>query len=138
MLIRCMACRTVCLAAAIAAIALGGCKKEQAPTEQPKDPAAAKAPVETPKAAEAAKAPVDAQADQGAQVQVLLAKADAVDGAADKVVSKCGGCNLRMEGSEEHEITVSGYKMRFCSDDCKGRFEEEPTKSILAMKIPQD
>ena len=70
-------------------------------------------------------------------VLAKLAKADAVDGAADKVVSKCGGCALRMDGSDEHAITVSGYAMHFCSAKCKKDFSKDPGRSVLALTIPK-
>lgn len=70
-------------------------------------------------------------------VLAKLAKLDAVDGTADKVVSKCGGCELRMDGSGEHAINVSGYEMHFCSAKCKKDFYKDTTRSILALTIPK-
>lgn len=72
------------------------------------------------------------------KVAAVLAKADAFDGTPDKVVAKCGGCALKMDGSETHTIEVQGYTLRFCSDDCKQRFEKDPAKAILAMNVPEE
>lgn len=135
-------------AAALAVAAVAGCKKEEAPAakpaatapaktpaEKPKAPEAAKTPAEHPETADAAKAPTGSPTENDPAVLAILAKADSADGTPDKVVSKCGGCSLRMDGTAANEITVSGYKMRFCSPDCKGRFEKEPAKAILAMNV---
>jgi len=120
-----MTCRSLCVLAATAAIALTGCRKEETPTD-------------TPKAVSATKAPVAAVAETPPAVTAMLAKADAADGTTDKIVSKCAGCALRMDGSEAHEFSVSGYKMRFCSEVCQDGFEKDPNTSILAMKIAGD
>ena len=67
----------------------------------------------------------------------VLVKADAADGAADKVVSKCLTCNLGMEGSAEHVATLGDYKLHLCSDECKAGFEADPEKALLALKLPE-
>ncbi len=77
------------------------------------------------------KKPVDPKA-----VEARLAQADAVDGKVDKVVSKCAGCALGMDGKKEHSFTTSGYVLQFCSEGCKSEFEKDPGRSVLAMKIP--
>jgi len=125
MLIGDVRCRTLCLAAATAAILVAGCRKDKTPTV-------------TPKAASTVKTPVAIPAEVQPAVAAMLAKADVADGTIDKIVSKCAGCALRMDGSEQYEFAVSGYKMRFCSKDCKGRFEKDPAKAILAMDNPGD
>lgn len=71
-----------------------------------------------------------------AGVEAILAKADAYDGTTDKVVSKCAACGLGMGGSEEHALATHGYTMHFCSSDCKGKFDTDTEKAVLAMKIP--
>jgi YHS domain-containing protein len=58
------------------------------------------------------------------------------DGVTDKVVSKCLGCALAMDGSSEHALETSGYTLHFCSAPCKTGFEEDTTKAILALNIP--
>lgn len=69
-------------------------------------------------------------------VEARLAQADAVDGKVDKVVSRCAGCALGMDGKSEHSFTTSGYVLQFCSAGCKSDFEKDPGKSVQAMKIP--
>ena len=67
----------------------------------------------------------------------VLVKADAADGAEDKVVSKCLTCNLGMEGSAEHVAMLGDYKLHLCSDECKAGFEAAPEKALLALKLPE-
>lgn len=71
-----------------------------------------------------------------AEMAEVLAKADALDGQADKVVSLCASCALGMAGSEEHSLHVGPYTMYFCADHCKQAFSEDVSKSVLAMKLP--
>ena len=75
------------------------------------------------------------QLSEGAKV--ILAKADLADGTADKVVSKCAGCSLRMDGSADHTLAAGEYSMHFCSDGCNEGFSKDIEKSILAMKVPE-
>ena len=70
------------------------------------------------------------------EILAALARADAVDGTEDMVVAKCPGCALAMEGSADHAMHVDKYELHFCSDDCKGRFEETASESILALAMP--
>ena len=65
-----------------------------------------------------------------------LAKADALDGQGDKIVSLCASCALGMDGSNEHSLHVGEYTMHFCADDCKQAFSEDISKSVLSMKPP--
>lgn len=71
-------------------------------------------------------------------VAAVLARADKVDGKEDKVVSKCAGCALAMDGSPDHTLKVEGYTLQFCSAECKDKFATDTTKSILEMKFPED
>lgn len=98
------------VAVLIGAAGMAGCKK----SEEPLSPADAKA------------------------VEAMLARADMVDGKADKVVSKCAACALGMDGSKDNSFTISGYTMCFCSAGCKEEFEKAPSKAIMAIKIPGD
>lgn len=100
-------------AAMIGAAGIAGCEKKSAD-----EPAAT---------------PADAKA-----VEARLAKADAVDGKVDKVVSKCAGCALGMDGRQEHVATTSGYTLRFCSEGCKSDFEKDASKAVMAMQIPNE
>ena len=52
----------------------------------------------------------------------ILAKADQVNGTADKIVTKCARCNLAMDGTKEHALKVGEYTLLFCSEDCKQTF----------------
>ena len=64
-----------------------------------------------------------------------LAAADAVDGKKDKVVSKCAGCALMMNGKSDTTLEFEGYTMLFCKDACHDRFEADPEKEILALRV---
>lgn len=55
----------------------------------------------------------------------VLDKADQKDGAADKVVTKCPGCMLSMDGKAENALNVDGYELHFCSDSCKMNFDSD-------------
>ena len=72
-----------------------------------------------------------------AQLAAHLAKADAVDGKQDMVVSQCSGCKLKMAGSAEHAVEVGEYSMQFCSTGCKDHFAEGGEEAILALEIPE-
>ncbi len=54
-----------------------------------------------------------------------LAKADLADGTADKVVQKCIGCGLAMDGDPAHSIDHEGYSLYLCSVDCKTNVEAD-------------
>lgn len=70
-------------------------------------------------------------------VEARLAKADALDGKTDKVVTKCAGCALGMDGKAEHSIAAHGYTLHLCSAHCKEDFSKDVDKSILAMELPE-
>jgi YHS domain-containing protein len=72
------------------------------------------------------------------EVVAILARADALDGAEDKVVTRCGACNLAMDGNDANTITIEGYTMYFCTPKCKEKFEKETVKAILAMEFPEE
>jgi len=113
-----------CLAVVIILTATHGCRKEK--------------PVQKEPAKEVGAVEKDVDADATAAVLAKLAEADEIDGKTDKVVSKCASCALGMDGKSEHALEVSGYTLHFCSEDCKTGFEEDTTKAILALKIPED
>jgi YHS domain-containing protein len=83
------------------------------------------------KSADAPAPPADAKA-----VEAKLAKADAFDGKVDKVVTKCLGCGLGMDGKKELAATTAGYTLYLCSAHCKSEFEKDPNKAVLALQIP--
>ncbi|MBX3394962.1 MAG: hypothetical protein KF841_06305 [Phycisphaerae bacterium] len=80
--------------------------------------------------------PVPASPESASAVAVVLAKADAVDGKTDKIITRCAGCALGMDGKQDHELVVGEYRMHFCNAGCKDRFARNPDKEILALKIP--
>jgi YHS domain-containing protein len=69
-----------------------------------------------------------------AQVASRLAAADLADGTQDKVVAKCAGCGLAMDGDPRYASAYAGYQLHFCSPECKQRFDAGPDK-VLA-KLP--
>lgn len=82
--------------------------------------------------------PAEPSAELQEKVVAKLAKADALDGATDKIVAKCLVCALRMDGSPEHEYQHAAYTLNFCSAGCKDRFAEDPDNVILEMNVPED
>lgn len=72
----------------------------------------------------------------GATVEAKLAKADEGDGKVDKVLTKCLGCGLNMDGKKEHAATIAGFTLYFCSASCKADFEKDPSKAVMALQIP--
>ena len=70
-----------------------------------------------------------------AAVVAVLAKADAVDGTIDKVVHRCAGCALGMDGMAKHSMKVGGYTMHFCKEGCLAMFSDDTEKAILALKV---
>ena len=68
-----------------------------------------------------------------AEGEALLAKADAEDGAEDKIVTKCAVCALHMDGSEEHVVNAGEYALHMCSDSCKTHFESDPAAGMAAI-----
>lgn len=75
-------------------------------------------------------------ADSDAKVLAILARADAADGTTDRVVTKCPGCSLVMNGKAEHDLKAHGYTLHFCSGMCRDGFAGNLTQSILALKVP--
>jgi len=71
------------------------------------------------------------------QMKDILAKADLVDGTADKIVARCAACDLAMDGSKEYSLKVGQYTLLFCSEDCKQTFAKDPEKSVLGIKLPK-
>lgn len=69
-------------------------------------------------------------------MEEILAKADALDGQSDKIVSLCASCALGMKGSSEHQLRVGKYTMNFCTDDCRQAFSADISKSVLGLKLP--
>jgi len=78
-----------------------------------------------------------AKAEANPQVIAKLAKADLVDGNEDKVVHRCAGCWLGMDGDEAHVLVVGDYQLHFCSASCRDRFAKDVTGNTLALRIPE-
>lgn len=74
-------------------------------------------------------APVAIAADVVAQ----LAKADAKDGKVDKVVSKCAGCALGMDGKAEHAAHLGEYTVLFCKG-CADHVKDAE-KVVMGLKL---
>jgi hypothetical protein len=114
---------------------VSGCKKDEPPadTQEPQ----ARAESDAGATADAKDAAKD-EANTSAEVEAKLAAADAVDGNVDKIIAKCPGCSLGMDGSSKHPFETAGYTLHFCAAGCKEQFTKDATKSILALKIPED
>ena len=124
------------LSVALILTATPGCRKEKpVQKESPKEE------VEVREDKESAKKEVEVREDidavTNAAVEAKLTEADKFDGTIDKVVSKCPSCALEKDGKSEQALEVAGYKLYFCSEDCKKGFEKDTTKAILALKIPE-
>ena len=125
-----------CLSVAVILTATPGCRKEKpVQKESPKEE------VEVREDKESAKKEVEVREDidavTNAAVEAKLTEADKFDGTIDKVVSKCPSCALEKDGKSEQALEVAGYRLYFCSEDCKKGFEKDTTKAILALKIPE-
>lgn len=68
---------------------------------------------------------------------IILARADAVDGTEDQVVSKCLTCALGMSGSEDHISNYGPYALHLCSAGCKKRFDSDPEDMVLTASVPE-
>ena len=62
-----------------------------------------------------------------------LAKADLADGTADKVVQKCAGCGLAMDGDAAHSIDHEGYSLHMCSADCMANVEADLDGTLATL-----
>lgn len=69
-----------------------------------------------------------------AEVVARLDEFDAKDGAVDKVVHKCAGCSLGMDGEDKWPLKVADYTMHFCKQGCLDKFSKDPGTAILAVK----
>jgi len=116
---------TCCLISTVLLLAVTGCpKEEESKSATPPDDAKSTEPTKS-------------EADSTAEVEARLAKADLLDGTADKIVTRCASCALGMDGTAEHALKVLDYTLHFCTPGCAQRFGENLTESVLAMKIPE-
>ena len=118
------------LAVAIVLISMAACSKEESATKDTEAKAKEAAGLVKEKAAEG-------DAEIQAAVLAKLAEADELDGTADKIVQRCPGCGLKMDGKSEHATEVSGYTIYFCSGSCQEKFAKDLTQSILFLEIPK-
>lgn len=148
MLMRFPCWRTCGLVVAVVLMCVAGCGKEE-PTKtetvaKPETVAETEtaAKTETETAAEGLTGLVEetvaaGKAELTAQLTAKLAEADKLDGKTDKIIEKCPGCGLKMDGKSEHALEVSGYTMHFCGASCQQEFAKDPTKSIEDLEIPK-
>ncbi len=68
-----------------------------------------------------------------ARVKAGLKHADLADGTEDKIVHKCAGCALGMDGSASHVIDKDGYKLHMCSATCKTNYQKNLDKSLAEL-----
>lgn len=78
--------------------------------------------------------PSDMQAAPTPEIVAKLEKADAADGKTDKVVEKCAGCSLGMNGNPAHAVKVGGYTLNFC-DHCADGKAKDPMKVLTALVV---
>ena len=62
-----------------------------------------------------------------------LASADAMDGTADHVVSKCAGCKLMMDGKQDHSVAVGDYTLHLCSTTCRDHFVGDLSAGLAGL-----
>ena len=130
MLTRFMSYGAGCLALAVLLAAVAGCPEKKAAETDTAAPADTAASADTEKAAKS-------DAEVQSEVEAKLAKADLLDGKADKIVTRCAGCALKMDGSSEHTLKVKDYTLYFCREECAKTFAEDTTKAVLALEIPE-
>jgi hypothetical protein len=112
----------VCLGVVLVIAAAPGCRKEETP--EAKSPAVAAQPA--------------ADTAIPAELEAKLAKADQLDGEADKVIKRCASCSFSMDGSSEHTLKAMDYTMYFCTEACANKFAENMTESIRTMTVPDE
>jgi len=80
--------------------------------------------------AETPKASVSVDA---AKITEGLKTADAADGTEDKVVHKCAGCSLGMDGDKANTINYQGYELHMCSAMCKTHYEKDLEANLAKL-----
>ncbi|MCU0864623.1 MAG: hypothetical protein MUC36_12565 [Planctomycetes bacterium] len=69
------------------------------------------------------------------ELDVKLAAADAKDGQVDKVVHRCAGCALGMDGKAEHSVQVGGYTLHLCKPACLARYQRDAVGELTKLTI---
>ena len=84
--------------------------------------------------------PEGATPESGGGISAVLVEklvaADKLDGTEDKVVHKCAGCSLGMNGKKEMAVEVEGFEMHFCKPACKQRYETDAKGELEKLKVP--
>jgi hypothetical protein len=111
----------VCCASVLLGVVVCGCKEES-----------------TSDSASAPAAKVELSTADRLKVAAPLKVADAADGTTDKVIHRCAGCKLAMDGNAKHALTVGEYEMHFCSVDCTSRFSSDFVKQVMAIPAVTD
>jgi len=65
-----------------------------------------------------------------------LEAADAADGMTDHVVAKCAVCGLAMDGTSDHASSYAGYRLHFCTEECKETFDHDPHAVLGRLPVP--
>ncbi len=68
---------------------------------------------------------------------MVLAKADALDGTKDMIVTKCVSCGLTMDGNAEYAAQLGEYELHFCNEECLTKFNENPVETLTTMELPE-
>ena len=89
-------------------------------------------PTEAPAPAEAPAPEASAEAS-ASPAAATLAKADAHDGAEDKVVHECASCMLGMQGDPAYAVQHEGYELHFCSEGCQQGFAADPPAGVTRL-----
>jgi hypothetical protein len=117
--------RTSCMLVGALVLLWTGCGYE---SEAPSEP--------TPSADSEMETETTAESD--AMLAAVLARADLADGKEDKVVSKCLGCGLAMDGSADHLLEVEGYTLHLCSDTCQDKVSEDVPAAVQALNLSEE
>jgi YHS domain-containing protein len=128
----------LCLSFAFAACTAEASKDTPAATganAQSASPAASAPAASAPAAAAPAAAAPAAGPALAPELLAKLEKADAKDGAVDHVVHKCAGCSLGMDGKDKFPMQLAGYTMHFCKQACLDRYQKDPQKALLTLKV---
>lgn len=69
------------------------------------------------------------------EIDARLAAADRKDGTEDKVVHRCAGCALGMDGKAEFAMQVGGYQMHFCKQGCLVRYQKDALGELGKLDV---
>lgn len=69
------------------------------------------------------------------EIDAKLVAADKKDGKEDKVVGKCAGCDLGMDGKAEFALPVGAYQMHFCGQHCLDRYKKDAIGELTKLVV---